>query len=211
MLERTATTRLIVTAILCAAMALSGCESTSNWLKGRRTAEATDPVITGGSEANAYLTELKQLVGGDPATQAEIYADAESAATLTPGPSTRLRYALVLASPGHPGSDPGAAQTMLRDLLSQSEVLTDSEIALATIFLNTTESSVVLGTEARRLRDENTRAATTEEAAIAQRIAQVEAENRRLRQSLAEAEAKLEAITSIERSIREQSGDNDPQ
>jgi hypothetical protein len=192
-------------------MALSGCESTSNWLKGRRTAEATDPVITGGSEANAYLTELKQLVGGDPATQAEIYADAESAATLTPGPSTRLRYALVLASPGHPGSDPGAAQTMLRDLLSQSEVLTDSEIALATIFLNTTESSVVLGTEARRLRDENTRAATTEEAAIAQRIAQVEAENRRLRQSLAEAEAKLEAITSIERSIREQSGDNDPQ
>lgn len=211
MLERTATTRLVVTAILCAAMALSGCESTSNWLKGRRTAEATDPVITGGSEANAYLTELKQLVGGDPATQAEIYADAESAATLTPGPSTRLRYALVLASPGHPGSDPGAAQTMLRDLLSQSEVLTDSEIALATIFLNTTESSVVLGTEARRLRDENTRAATTEEAAIAQRIAQVEAENRRLRQSLAEAEAKLEAITSIERSIREQSGDNDPQ
>jgi hypothetical protein len=197
--------------IICASLALSACESTSNWLKGRRTAEATDPVLSGGPEANAYLTELQQLVGGDPATQAEIFADAESAATLTPGPSTQLRYALVLASPGHPGSDPGQAQSMLRDLLSQAEMLTESEVALATIFLNTSESSVVLGTEARRLRAENTRASTTEEAAIAQRIAQVEAENRRLRQSLAEAESKLEAITSIERSIREQSGDNDPQ
>jgi hypothetical protein len=197
--------------VLIAAVALSGCESTSNWLKGRKTAEATDPVLTGGPEANTYLTELQQLVGGDPATQAEIYADAESAATLTPGPSTRLRYALVLASPGHSGSNPGEAQTMLRDLLSQTEMLTESESALATIFLNIAESSVVLGTEARRLRAENTRASTTEEAAIAQRIAQVEAENRRLRQSLADAESKLEAITSIEQSIREQSGDNEPQ
>jgi hypothetical protein len=200
-----------LTAVLIAAVALSGCETTSNWLKGRKTAEASDPVLTSGSGANEYLTELQQLVGGDPATQAEIYADAESAATLTPGPSTRLRYALVLASPGHSGSNPGEAQTMLRDLLSQPEMLTESETALATIFLNTAESSVVLGTEARRLRAENTRASTTEEAAIAQRIAQVEAENRRLRQSLDDAESKLEAITSIERSIREQSGDNDPQ
>ena len=168
-------------------------------------------MLTSGSAANAYLTELQQHVGGDPATQAEIYADAESAATLTPGPSTQLRYALVLASPGHSGSNPGEAQTMLRDLLSQPEMLTESESALATIFLNTAESSVVLGTEARRLRAENTRSSTTEEAAIAQRIAQVEAENRRLRQSLADAESKLEAISSIERSIREQSGDSETQ
>ena len=211
MRDRTATSKRLLAAMIIAAVALSGCESTSNWLKGRKTAEAADPVLTSGSAANAYLTELQQLVGGDPATQAEIYADAESAATLTPGPSTRLRYALVLASPGHSGSNPGEAQTMLRDLLSQPEMLTESESALATIFLNTAESSVVLGTEARRLRAENTRASTTEEAAIAQRIAQVEAENRRLRQSLADAESKLEAISSIERSIREQSGDNDPQ
>jgi hypothetical protein len=39
---------------------------------------------------------------------------------------------------------------------------------------------------------------------VEQRLARVEAENRELRQSLAEAEQKLEAITSIERSIREQ-------
>ena len=69
----------------------------------------------------------------------------------------------------------------------------------------------MLDSEARRLRSENSRAATTEAAAINQRLARIEAENRQLRQSLADAEAKLEAITSIERSIREQSGENDPQ
>ena len=45
---------------------------------------------------------------------------------------------------------------------------------------------------------------STEDAAIAQHIATVEAENRRLRRSLEEAESKLEAITSIERSVRDQ-------
>lgn len=211
MLEASPTKRLVLAAIVFAALALSGCESTSNWLKGRRTAEAEDPVLTGGNEANTYLAELGKLVGGDPATQAEIVADAESAATLTPGPSTQLRYALVMATPGHAGSNPTEAQVLFRELLARPELLTESEVALATIFLQNAESSVVLGAEARRLRAENTRAATTEDAAVAQRIASVEAENRQLRQSLAEAESKLEALTSIERSIRAQSGENDPQ
>ena len=205
------TMRQLAIVATIAAVGLSGCESTTNWLKGRRTAEPTDEVVLGASEADAYLTELQQLATGDPATQAEIFADAESAATLTPGTSTQLRYALVLASPGHAASDPAAAQSMFRELLARPEMMTASETALATIFLQDVEERIVLGSEARRLRAENSRAASTEEAAIAQRISRVEAENRQLRQSLADAEAKLEAITSIERSIREQSGENDPQ
>lgn len=205
------TIRLLTLVTIIATAALAGCESTSNWLKGRRTAEPTDTVILGAPEANTYLAELQALAGGDPATQAEIYADAESAATLTPGTSTQLRYALVLAAPGHSESDPAAAQRIFRELMARPEMLTTAENALATIFLKDVEARIVLDAEARRLRAENTRAATTEEAAIAQRISRVESENRQLRQSLADAEAKLAAITSIERSIREQSGDNDPQ
>ena len=211
MLDTTRTRKHLTVAVLIAAVVLSGCESTSNWLKGRRTAEPTDDVVIGSSDANVYLTELQTLASGDPATQAEIFADAESAATLTPGTSTQLRYALVLATPGHSGTDPAGAQSIFRELLARPEMLTSAETALATIFLNDVEARIVLDSEARRLRAENTRAATTEEAAIAQRISRVEAENRQLRQSLADAEAKLEAITSIERSIREQSGENDPQ
>ncbi len=151
---------------------------------------------------------MYKLASGDPATQAEIYTDAESAATLTPGPSTRLRYALVLATPGHSGNNPQQAQSMFRELLAQTELMTPSETALATIHLKSVEKQIVLGAETKRLRSENTRAATTEEQAIAQHIATMESENRQLRRSLEEAEQKLEAITSIERSIREQS-DND--
>lgn len=204
------TTRLPVIAAVIVALALSGCETTSNWLKGRRTAEASDPVILGAPEANTYLTELYELTTGDPATQAEIYADAESAAKLTPGTSTELRFALILATPGHSATDGVAAQGMLRELLSQTELMNSAEIALATIYLNDVEARIVLDAEARRLRSENSRAATTEEAAVTQRIARVESENRQLRDALAEAESKLKAITSIERSIREQSGENDP-
>jgi hypothetical protein len=195
---------------MLAVMLVSGCQTTTDWLKGRRTANADDPVILGAPEANTYLSELYNLATGDPATQAEIYADAESAATLTPGTSTRLRYALVLAAPGHSESDGPKAQSLLSELLSQRELMTNAEISLATIYLKDVETRMVLDAEARRLRAESSRASTTEAEAINQRIARVEAENRQLRESLATAEAKLEAITSIERSIREQSDNNDP-
>ena len=190
-------------ALLVIAALMSGCTQASNWLKGRRTADA-EPVILGAPETNQYISEIYELVSGDPATQAEIYADSRAAAQLTPDPSTRLRFALVLATPGHSESSPDEAQTLLRDLLSQKELMTPGEISLATISLRQVEERIMLGAETNRLRSENNRAATTEEAAVTQRIASVEAENRRLRQSLAEAEEKLEAITSIERAIREQ-------
>lgn len=209
--EKLSTNRLFAVATLLVVGLVSGCQTTTDWIKGRRTATADDLVILGAPEANTYLTELYELASGDPATQAEIFADAQSAATLTPGTSTRLRYALILATPGHSESNGNEAQSILRETLSQQELMTPAEISLATIYLKDVETRLVLDSEARRLRSENSRAATTEAAAINQRLARIEAENRQLRQSLADAEAKLEAITSIERSIREQSGENDPQ
>lgn len=191
--------------VLILVMLTAGCAQIKDWLTGEHTAKTTENVILAAPEADRYIQEIYKLAAGDPATQAEIYADAESAATLTPGPSTKLRYGLVLATPGHAGSNPQAAQGIFRDLLSQTELMTPSEAALASIHLNSVEQLIVLGAETRRLRSENTRAATTEQKAIAQRISTVESENRQLRRSLEEAEQKLEAITSIERSIREQS------
>ena len=209
--NQSSTHRVFTIAAVVAALLLSGCETTTNWLKGRKTADPTDELILDSTEANVYLNEMFELISGYPATQAEIFADAESAATLTPGPSTQLRYALVLATPGHSGSNDAEAQRLLRDILAQTEMMTTAETALATIYLRDVETRMVLNSESRRLRSASTQAATTEDAAISQRMARIEAENRQLRESLAEAEGKLEAITSIERSIREQSGDNDPQ
>lgn len=182
----------------------AGCAQTSDWLKGRRTAKAVDPIILGAPEAESYLSEIYELLNGDPFTQVEIFSDAKSAATLTPDPSSQLRYALILAVPGHAETDPQQAQSLFRELLSRTELMTPGEIALATIHLKDVEERLVLNAETRRLRADNARAATTEQRAVSQRIGTVEAENRRLRRQLSDAEQKLEAITSIERSIREQ-------
>ena len=208
MLEASTTIRIRTAAmIVLLACTLAACESTSNWLKGRKTAEA-EPIILGAPETNAYLSGMYNLVNGDPATQAEIYADAKSRAQLTPDPATKLRYALVLAAPGHSGTNEQEAQSLFRELLSQKELLNSAEIALATIHLKEVDQRIVLSAENSRLRSENTRATNTEDKAIAQRIATVEAENRRLKSSLADAESKLEALTSIERSIRDQPDNN---
>jgi hypothetical protein len=196
---RWATVALVVSAV-------SGCAATSKataWLKGERTADAQNPVILGAPAADTYLKELSDLAAGDPATQAEIYADASAAAQLIPGPNTELRLALVLATPGHTESDPERAQSLLREILTQVQLLTPAELSLATIHLNNAERLIVANNEARR-RESSSRAARTEKQALSQRLSTVEAENRRLRSDLEVAEEKLEAITSIERSIREQ-------
>lgn len=183
---------------------MAGCTQVTDWLQGRPTATADNPVILGAPEAEVYLKELYDLAAGDPATQAEIFADADAAAMLTPGPNTRLRLALVLATPGHPESNPEKAQSLLREILAQTQLLTPAEVSLATIHLNNVESFIVANAEARRLRASSSRAARTEEQAVSQRLTSVEAENRQLRRDLEEAESKLDAITSIEQSIREQ-------
>jgi hypothetical protein len=185
---------------------LSGCAQTKDFFAGLKKSPSTsgDVRILDAPEADQYLKELYDLAAGDPATQAEIFADANAAATLIPGLSTNLRFALVLATPGHVEADPERAQSLLRELLTQTELMTPAEISLATIHLQSVEALIVLRAEARRLRASSSRATQTEAAAINQRLATVEADNRRLRSELEEAEDKLEAITSIERSIREQ-------
>jgi hypothetical protein len=184
----------------------AGCSQTKNFLTGKGSPPSVtgDVGILGAPEAEQYLAELYDLAAGDPATQAEIFADAQSGARLTPGPQTNLRYALVLATPGHAEFDPEQAQSMLREILTQSELMTQAEIALATINLKSVEQLAIANSEARRLRASTSRAAQTQEDATKQRLATVEADNRRLRRELEEAEEKLDAITSIERSIREQ-------
>ncbi len=182
---------------------LSACGQTTDWIKGQITGNEKTEIL-GALEIEDYLAELGRIAGGDPAAQAEIFADASAAAQLTPNASTNLRLGLVLAVPGHPESDPKQAQSILREVLAQTILLTPAEISLATIHLNNVERQIVADNEANRLRTSSSRLAQTRRQALDQRLATVEAENRELRQDLEEAEEKLQAITSIERSIREQ-------
>jgi len=195
-----------VAATTLAVVLLGGCAPTKSFLSGMSRSETPpgDIGILGAPETDQYLNELYRLASGDPATQAEIFADAQAGAQLTPGPQTNLRFALVLATPGHSESDPNRAQSLLREILARTELMTQGEIALATLHLNAAEKLAVSQAETERLRTSTSRAAQSQEAATNQRLAAVEAENRQLRRELDEAQKKLDAITSIERSIREQ-------
>lgn len=207
--NRTSRLALVVTMAVIVSTA-SGCAATSkatNWLTGKQPPENEDHVVLGAPTADEYLRELNDLVVGDPNKQADIYADASSGATLTPGPNTNLRLGLVLATPGHAEYDPARAQSLLSEVLSETELMTSAEVAFATIALNNVGGIIDANSQASqavRLQQSTSQAARNEEQAISQRLAASEAENQRLRLELEEAEQKLDAITSIERSIREQ-------
>lgn len=195
---------MVITVIVSFASGCANASKATDWLRGKDDAQTDEAVILGAPDADEYLEELYELAASDPAKQEDIYADAASASQLTPGPSTNLRFGLVLATAGHAKTDPERAQNVLSDVLTQRELLTSAEISLATIYLSSVERLNVVNTEARIQRESTTRTARNEEQEMRQRLDAAEAENRRLRSALADAEQKLEAITSIERSIRDQ-------
>ena len=205
-MDRGNTTRRLVIAVAATSLLLSGCGTTGkvgDWLRGGDE-DPGETVIIGAPDADSYLSELFELSAGDERKQANIVEDAESAARLTPGPSANLRLALVLGTPGHAGFDPARAAALLREVLDQQPLLTSAETSLATIYLNSVEGLAAASREASRVRSASDRAARATAQATTARITDLESENERLRQELADAEQKLEAITSIERSIRQQ-------
>jgi hypothetical protein len=154
------------------------------------------------------VTPLLQMMGnlpqGDPARQAELFQSAKDAAELTPTTSNKLRFALALATPGHSGSDPVAAQRQLAELLARPETLLPVERLLALVELKEVEQRLILQAENSRLRDEAQHDDSRDKLlALNRRLAAESDENARLRKALDEARAKLEAVTHIERSIND--------
>lgn len=199
------TVRAVRVAVTVTVVALlAGCAQTKAFFTGRSSTPDDDPGILGAPGVEYYLGDMEKLASGDPAAQAEIFADSQSGAQLTPGPQTDLRFALVLATPGHPESDAARAASLLREILAAPQLLTDGEIALATIALRTADELAAAQSEVQRTRASLARAAQSRESATNQRLVSLDAENQRLREELRQAQEKLDAITSIERSIRDQ-------
>jgi hypothetical protein len=159
------------------------------------------------------LELMRMLPDGDPARQAEIFQSTKDAAALAPTTSNRLKLALALATPGHSGSDPVAAQRQLAQLLATPETLLPVERLLAAVELQEVDQRLVLQEENQRLREEAPRESETRDKllAINRRLSAESDENLRLRKALEEAQAKLEAVTHIERSINDRgSGSHTP-
>ena len=151
--------------------------------------------------AREYLTALQELLAGTPARQAEIFQTAKVTAENYPTTLNRLRFALMLAVPGHGATDPVAARRQLSDLLARPELLLPAERALAAVHLADVDERLVLLETTRQQQAEALARDKERGAATAKRLAQEQDESARLRRALEEAQRKLDAVMQVERSI----------
>lgn len=200
--------------LCCGAMAsllLGGCSLVEDFNTHRAKPEPTQ--ADSGREAALvaqYLKTLELLANGTPADQAEVTENARSLAAVDPTIFNRLRHALVLAMPGHAASDPMAAREKLGALLAGPELLLPAEIAIANVMLHEVNARIALEVENKRLVTETNHQEKGQVQALTRRLQIQSAENGRLRQDLAEALAKLEAVATLERNIAERNNSDKP-
>ena len=195
--------------LLCAALA--GCTTLGGSGDGR---DATTPPIADARPTDVsdglgiYMQTLRSLIEGDPVVQADVFRNVAAAADASPTTTNRLMLALALATPTHPGSDEAKAQALLSELLAAADSLLPDERTLALIHLKDVEQRLILDAEAARLQRAATAATAERNDRTSQQLAAALEENRQLKAALDDVRARLDAITNIERSIRER--DNGP-
>jgi hypothetical protein len=167
--------------------------------------DTVDAVLMAGT-----FQSMQHLVQVGPAEQAEIVASAREAYERSPQGSSKLRYALLLATPGHPARNPVLAQKLLRELAAQPEALQPPERAVALVELAQLNGEIELRGENERLTQSGDLRAERERSALAQHRLQAELdENAKLRKQLEDAQAKLDAIANIERNLTQRKSANE--
>jgi hypothetical protein len=194
--------RLIAFVVLASIVA--GCTSVDDRSGLKRRKELTPMAQTDdGQIVAAYLATLDRLGRGATSEQAEIVADTRGEFLADPSTEKRLRYAFVLAVPGHAASDPAGARALLGEALATPETLLPSERALADVMVRDLDARLALTHENETLRTGSTSQDNNRIADLNRRLQAETAEKDRLRRELEQAEAKLEAIATLEGGTRE--------
>jgi hypothetical protein len=180
--------------------ALAGCGSVPSHARDPQAEPSVDRDATEATVISSYLDICLRVARGTPAEQAEILTNANDDYRAAPTPSRVLRYAMVLSTPGHAGSDPVVAQRLLREVLASPETLLPAERALAFLQLQQVERQQALQADVRRLQSNAERSVNDRIAQLTRQLKSESDENARLKKLLAEAQAKLDAIANIERS-----------
>jgi hypothetical protein len=161
-----------------------------------------DRAVTQAALLASYLETLQRLVQGAPAEQAEILSGARRDFETAPTPSHELRYAMVLATPGHPGTDGAKAQKLLQELIATQETLLPAERAMAFLTLQTVDQTLSLTAANQHLQVSADHTNDRDRvAALNHRLQSELDENARLHKELDDAHAKLDAIANIERAL----------
>ncbi|HYM43792.1 MAG TPA: hypothetical protein VET46_13605 [Steroidobacteraceae bacterium] len=201
--------RAAAATVIAAALWLGAC--TGGLMTGTRGSSAP-PAAQGPSVSamvlSEYLLLLQKLVQGSASEQAEIVATARNEYETAPTPSRQLKFALILATPGHPATDQPRAQGLLRQLMAHPESLLPAERALTFLELSQIDDHLTLVAENRRLQTDAVREDQARTANANRRLQAELDENAKLRRELDEARAKLDAIANIERSLNERKPKN---
>jgi hypothetical protein len=201
-------------ASLLLSAALAGCAPLGDTDAGRPSTALVAPAGPSSNVADGigfYLQTLRELIEGDAVVQADVFRNVAAAADTSPTTTNRLMLALALATPTHPASNPVQAQPLLTELLAAGDALLPEEHVLALIHLKDVEQRLILDAEAERLQRAASAATAQRNDRNAQQLAAALEENRQLQLALDDVRAKLDAITNIERSIRERENGADTQ
>lgn len=171
-------------------------------MAGRTPAAATTDAVSkeGADRVARHLEVLERLASASAAEQEVMIEAARIDFVAVPTGSNRLRYALVLGTPGHAGFDPVRAGQLMQLLLSEPDGLSESEHNLAGVVNRELEN--LLSLQARLEEQESGEAAVLQGLAMAQQQNHsLAAENARLREELKIATRKLEAIAELEKTL----------
>jgi hypothetical protein len=196
--------------VLLFSLLLEGC-ATDAFQREHPVSQPPPPVNRAATTSTVLADDLQllqTLVQGTPSDQAEIVTTAQRDYETAPTPSRQLRFALILATPKHPGTDLPRAQRLLRELMANPEMLMASERSLAFLELQQIDDHLTLEGENRRLQSDAVRADRDRLANVNHRLQLETDENTRLRKEIDEARAKLDAIANIERSLNERKPGN---
>lgn len=210
-LARTAGIRALLAAALASGAALlAGC---TTGLFAPKPPPKPIPVINRSAVSSQALADdfalLDKLMSADPVGQQEIVDRANQAYGRTPTPSRKLRLALVLGTPGHPGANLPFAKRLFEQLLSDPHPqLLPAERTLARLEVQLIGDYLTIRAQNRTLQSQAERASSL---ALENRRLEASAdENTRLRKALQEARAKLAAIANIEKSLNERKPEGRP-
>jgi DNA repair exonuclease SbcCD ATPase subunit len=206
---RSATVAALLAALVAAIANLAACGAAPQ----RAHTGGAVPSAAQESGVGVYLDTMNRLANGNPAQQADIFYEVERDYTSAPTTASTLRYGAALVTAGHPAANLVEGKKLLERLLANAERLTPAEKSLAAFLVKDADARLQLQAEVRRL------AATVDERARGQanlgtRLqSQVQAQGEeiaRLRKQLEDAQQKLDAIKSMEKSFIERGSSPPP-
>ena len=204
----TANTRRVL-ALLALAVLASGCTTTSRWIPGRNIA-TNETQIVEESEVSNYLAIMYRLGSGVPEEQQRTFSELERQAARSPTTTHRLALALARITPGHAATDVSIGRAELERLLAEPELLVETERHLAVVMLTELDQQQRIAGASVAPLNQALADASAERDRLIRELNASRARAAELQRELQEAEEKLDAITRIERSIRERTDDEPP-